>query len=68
MEGGNVTVVLQSAEDLKTANVCSQGSPPPIPSRAKLGISLFLFLIILTFFNRCYVIFLYTDKLFQVHF
>lgn len=65
MEGGNVTVVLQSAEDLKTANVCSQGSPPPIPSRAKLGVSLFLFLMILTFFNRCYVIFFIQTSFFR---
>lgn len=68
MEGGKVTLVLQSAEDLKTANVCSQGKSSPVPSQATLGISLFLFLMIVTLFNRCYVIFFIQTNFFRLVF
>lgn len=65
MESGNVTLGLQSAEDLKAANVCPWGKGLP-PSHLKPGWR------ILSFPPSSYLIeallFMYTAKLFKACF
>lgn len=68
MESGNVTLGLQSAEDLKAANVCSWGKSPPPPQPFSNLAGDFSFsplpsfpLIILNVFNRCFVVYMYSE-------